>query len=108
MKADADACAVDVQLTDQIACVERELKMRRRVYPRWVSQGKLQQVGADLELQRMTAVLRSLVALRDGVALAAPDAEAARVAERERVLVAFSVHVSTNVFLRVAAQVRAI
>ena len=39
-----------VSLDDQIACVERELAMRGRVYPRWVAQGKLTQSAADLEL----------------------------------------------------------
>ena len=97
-----------VQLADQIACVERELKMRRRVYPRWVTQGKLTEAAADLEMTRMEAVLQSLVALKAGVAVAAPDVEAVRVAERERVLSACGVHMSSNVYLRVAAKVRAL
>lgn len=77
--------AAVVQLTDQIACVERELKMRARVYPRWVKQGKLTEAAADLEMQRMNGVLHSLIALKAGAVAAAPDVEAARVAERERV-----------------------
>lgn len=99
--------AAAVQLTDQIACVEREIKMRGRVYPRWVLQGKLTKAAADAEMLRMEAVLQSLVALKAGAVAAAPDLEAVRVAERERVLNACAVHMSSSVFLRVAEKVRA-
>ena len=34
-------------LTDQIAAARRELGMRRRVYPRWVTNGKMTQATAD-------------------------------------------------------------
>lgn len=48
-------------IDDQIACVEREIRMRERVYPRWVGQGKMTQAKADHE----TAVMReALVTLR--------------------------------------------
>lgn len=46
----------DVSLKDMVACVEREISMRRHVYPRWVRLGKLTQAAADMELQRMDAV----------------------------------------------------
>lgn len=49
-----------VPLKDQIACVEREIAMRRRVYPRWVESGKLKQGEADEEIRRMEAVLETL------------------------------------------------
>lgn len=52
--------AAPVPLEDQIACVERELAMRRNVYPRWVKQGKLSQTNADIEMRRMEAVLATL------------------------------------------------
>lgn len=44
----------------QIAEVQRELGSRRVVYPRMVSQGKMKQGEAELCLDRMTAVLKTL------------------------------------------------
>ena len=96
-----------IQLTDQIECVQRELRMRSKIYKRWVPQGKITQAVADLEILRLGAVLQSLIALKAGEARVAPDVESARVAERERVLNACAVHMSTSAFLRVAEQVRA-
>lgn len=49
-----------VALADQIACVRRELAMRQRVYPRWVSAGKMTQADSDREIQAMIAVLATL------------------------------------------------
>lgn len=49
-----------VTLAEQIAAVEREITMRRRVYPRWVSTNKMTQVKADREMTAMRAVLESL------------------------------------------------
>lgn len=46
-----------VPLADQVACLERELGLRRRVYPRLVQQGRLTQDAADRELARMAAAL---------------------------------------------------
>lgn len=42
---------------DKRACIERELRMRRRVYPRWVQAGKLSQAEADREVAVMQAIL---------------------------------------------------
>jgi hypothetical protein len=39
------------------ACIERELKMRRRVYPRWVENEKMTQAQADREIATMEAIL---------------------------------------------------
>lgn len=50
-------------LTDQIACVKREIAMRERVYPRWVAAGKMKQEKADAEIAAMRAVLATLNAL---------------------------------------------
>lgn len=52
-------------IAEQIAAVERELRMRGRVYPRWVAQGKLTKAAADLEIKRMEAVRASLVKMQD-------------------------------------------
>lgn len=43
---------------EKLAAVRRELNMRRRVYPRWVSNGKMNQAKADEE----TAVMEAIVA----------------------------------------------
>lgn len=49
-------------LAEQIECVEREIGMREKVYPRWVRAipQKLTQAKADQELARMRAVLATL------------------------------------------------
>ncbi|MBK6800322.1 MAG: hypothetical protein IPG83_02225 [Novosphingobium sp.] len=43
---------------EKLAAVRRDLNMRRRVYPRWVSNGKMNQAKADEE----TAVMEAIVA----------------------------------------------
>jgi hypothetical protein len=30
-----------ITAADKLACAERELKMRKRVYPRWVAEGRM-------------------------------------------------------------------
>lgn len=47
-------------IAEQLACVERELGMRKRIYPRWIANGKLNQAAADLEMRRMEAVRDTL------------------------------------------------
>lgn len=60
----------DVTLAEEIADVKRELAMRERVYPRWISAGKLNQAKADRQLRVMRAVLkRLLLAERAGALL---------------------------------------
>lgn len=39
------------------AALEREIKMRRRVYPRWVADGRMSQAKADEEISIMEAIL---------------------------------------------------
>lgn len=51
----------EVTLLEQLECVNREISLRSRVYPRWVSTGKLTQDLADKEMARMRAV-RSTIA----------------------------------------------
>lgn len=51
-------------IADQIACVERELKMRKRAYPRWIEAGRMTQAKADAEISAMEAVLETLEMLR--------------------------------------------
>jgi len=45
-----------VTAAEKLACVEREIKMRRRVYPRWVGDGRMTQAKADSEIQTMEAI----------------------------------------------------
>ena len=51
-----------VPLERQIACVERELEMRRRAYPRWVAEGRRgwTEARADEEICAMAAVRATL------------------------------------------------
>lgn len=49
-----------IPLTDQIACVEREIAMREKVYPRRVAANRMTQQTADLQLRQMDAVLATL------------------------------------------------
>lgn len=63
---------------EQIACLDRELGMRRRVYPRWVDAKKMTQEKADREIAVMLDARSTLERLR------APDVPA--LVEAERVL----------------------
>lgn len=49
-----------VPIADQIACVKRELAMRRRVYPRWIADNRMSQAKADKEITAMEAVVATL------------------------------------------------
>ena len=48
-------------ISDQIKCVMREIEMRKRVYPRFVINGKMTQGQADKELNLMKAVYQTLI-----------------------------------------------
>jgi hypothetical protein len=52
-----------VSIADQLAAVEREIRLRQRVYPRWVETSRMTQVKADQELAAMRAVAETLRAL---------------------------------------------
>lgn len=54
------SAAPPVPLDRQIKAVERELAMRRRVYPSWVAKGRMSQANADEEIAAMEAVLATL------------------------------------------------
>lgn len=47
----------EVSFDDKRACIEREIKMRKRVYPRWVEKGTMTQAQADREIATMEAIL---------------------------------------------------
>lgn len=56
------AVSEEPTLPDLIACVERELRLRRRVYLRLVNAGKMDQEHADFEIACMRALHRRLLA----------------------------------------------
>lgn len=75
-----------VPIDEQIACVERELGFRQRLYPRWVKSLKLTQAAADEELARMSAVLKTLQRIRMGQDHHVPNADEIRRGAEARVL----------------------
>lgn len=62
-----------VPLPRQIACVERELRMRRRVYPRLVADGRMAEADATRETWEMQAVLDTLRGLAGVPTAVQPD-----------------------------------
>ncbi|MEM7667531.1 MAG: hypothetical protein AAF317_00075 [Pseudomonadota bacterium] len=48
-------------LPAQLSAVEAEIAMRRSVYPRQISKGKLRQSEADYKIANMEAVRKTLV-----------------------------------------------
>lgn len=52
-----------ISLQEQIACLTRELKMRRAVYPKWVASGKMRRDKMDHEIAAMEAALNTLLLL---------------------------------------------
>jgi hypothetical protein len=49
-----------IALDAQVREVEREIALRRRVYPRWIESGRLTQSAADRQIAVMQAVLETL------------------------------------------------
>ncbi len=41
---------------DKLVCVQREIAMRKRVYPRWVAAGRMAKAKADREIAIMEAI----------------------------------------------------
>ena len=52
----------DFSLADQIRCVEREIAMRERVYPKWVAAGRMKLDQSEREIDAMKAVLATVKA----------------------------------------------
>lgn len=42
--------------TEKLACLQREINQRLRVYPRWVEAGRMKQAKADHEIACMRAI----------------------------------------------------
>jgi hypothetical protein len=49
--------SISVSTHEKLKCAERELKMRQRVYPRFVENGKMKQWQADYEIKVMQAII---------------------------------------------------
>lgn len=41
---------------DKLACIEREIAMRERVYPRWIKDGRMKREDAEREIACMRAI----------------------------------------------------
>jgi hypothetical protein len=54
-----------VTLSEMIACVAREVKLRHAVYPGQIQRGKMTKQEADREARRMEAVLEYLKLQRE-------------------------------------------
>lgn len=52
-----------ITLDQQIACVRRELALRKSAYPRWIQSRRMTQATADKEIAAMEAVLATLLSL---------------------------------------------
>lgn len=91
-----------VPIEAQIACIERELGFREKLYPRWVKSAKLTQENADVELERMRAVLASLRRIQQGHDHAVPDAKTIREGERARVLCLVTPHIHSSEMVALA------
>ena len=50
-----------ISLDKQIHSIQREIRMRKRVYPKWVRSGQLDQKEADYGIAVMEAVLTTLM-----------------------------------------------
>lgn len=60
---DSEITPATVPLKAQIACVIRELALRRTMYPRWIEQRRMKSEAAAKEMAAMQAVLATLTAL---------------------------------------------
>lgn len=52
-----------VTISEQIKGVRREIDYRKRLYPKWVSDGRMAQKEADYQIELMEYVLNTLQAV---------------------------------------------
>ena len=50
-----------ISAADKLVCAERELKLRTRVYARWVDEGKMTKAQAKHEIACMAAIVQDYV-----------------------------------------------
>ena len=53
-----------ISLDDMIRCADREVAMRKRVYPEWVNDGRMSWDKAEHEIECMEAIAEKLKTLR--------------------------------------------
>lgn len=46
-----------ITAADKLACAERELKMRKNVYPRWIAKGNMSEGKAAHEIACMESIV---------------------------------------------------
>lgn len=51
---------------EKFECAKRELAMRKKVYPRWVEQGRMTQQKADREIACMSAIVEDYRKICEG------------------------------------------
>lgn len=49
-----------ISFDDKIRCAQRELALRRRMYPKWVDKGTMEQDKAEWEIEVMEAIVQQL------------------------------------------------
>ena len=54
----------EVTIEEQIACIEREIRMREHVYARRVANGAMTQAQSDREMRLIGAVLATLEGIK--------------------------------------------
>lgn len=62
---DASSPSKKIGIDEQIECIQRELALRHAVYPKRVSAGKMTEKLACKEVDRMEAVLKTLLWVSD-------------------------------------------
>jgi hypothetical protein len=60
---------------DKLACAERELKMRKRVYERWTDEGKMSAGKAAHEIACMEAIVKDYQAIAEKDRLRVPQSK---------------------------------
>jgi len=55
----------EIKVEEQIAELRREQALRKNVYPKFISSGKMKQAHADYQMACMSAAITSLEYLRD-------------------------------------------
>lgn len=61
---DAPLAPGPVSVAQMVECAERELALRRNVYPKWVAARRMAQAKATEEIRRMEAIVAYLKARR--------------------------------------------
>jgi len=54
-----------IPLEEQIQCAQLELEKRRKFYPKWVREGRKNQMIADREIAAMEAIIETLKQVKE-------------------------------------------